>query len=239
MAKQTNQFSLGAFELLPDGSYRKKKTVEQPRDIKKFVSPFAEGEIKFILGDKTFQDDSSTALGLSVIKQKKQVYFKNQDIKQVYADAEANGYIYIPGNVPSLKNSKQIFTNKKTGKSFITSSDLCKKYIEDKKMHLMTFKPRFLKLIEGKSYPLTIQFFFIRDKHKSFDYGNITQIVLDCMTGNAYYPPTRDKLVNAERKAKRESFRWIEDDDADHLVPDYSAGYGYDPKLAGVIIRVL
>jgi len=34
MAKQTNQFSLDAFEQLPDGSYRKKKTVEQPRDIK-------------------------------------------------------------------------------------------------------------------------------------------------------------------------------------------------------------
>jgi hypothetical protein len=234
MAKNINQFNLEGFEQLPDGSFRKKKTVEQPRNIK--VKTLLE---RLLPMENAFHKAMQKNQGHIEEAKKKQVYFKNQDIKQVYADAESNGYIYIPGNVPSLKNSKQIFTNKKTGKSFISSSELCKKYIEDKKTHLMTFKPRFLKLIEGKSYPLTIQFFFIRDKHKPFDYGNITQIVLDCMTGNAYYPPTKDKIINAERKIKRGRIRWIEDDDADHLIPNYAAGYGYDPKLAGVIIKVL
>ncbi len=235
MSKGT-QFTLDGFGQNSDGSWSKKKTVEQPRNKqivadKEVVKAFKNVTIADFTKPYTFKD--------KIIKKKKEVYFKNQDIKQVYADAESNGYIYIPGNVPSLKNSKQIFTNKKTGKSFITSSELCKEYIEQKKTHFMTFKPRFLKLIEGKPYPLTIQFFFIRDKHKSFDYGNITQILLDCMTGNAYYPPTKDKVVNAERKVKRQNFAWVEDDDADHIVPNYATGYGYDPKLAGVIIKVL
>ncbi len=93
-------------------------------------------------------------------------------------------------------------------------------------------------MIEGKEYPLTIKLIFIRDKRKSFDYGNISQGVLDCMTGSAYYPKTKDKIINAERNKKRESFAWVIDDDADHIIPDYSEGYGYDPKLAGVIIKI-
>jgi Holliday junction resolvase RusA-like endonuclease len=40
MTKQTNQFSLDAFEQLPDGSYRKKKTVEQPRDVRNYQPEF-------------------------------------------------------------------------------------------------------------------------------------------------------------------------------------------------------
>ena len=81
--------------------------------------------------------------------------------------------------------------------------------------------------------------FVRRALREAFEYGNKTQINLDCMTGNAYYPPTKDKVVNAERKAKRNNFAWVEDDDADHIIPNYAAGYGYDPKLSGVIIKVL
>ncbi len=222
-------FNLDNFSINPDGSYSKKTSVLQPRDA---IKAFKNATIADFTKPYTFKE--------KIIKKKTtEVYFKNKDIKQVYAEAETGNYIYIPGNVPSLKNSKQIFTNKQTGKQFITSSELCKEYFEKTKIHWITFKPRFLKMIEGKAYPLTVKLIFIRDKHKSFDYGNISQAVLDCMTGSAYYPKTKDKIINAERNKKRESFAWVVDDDADHIIPNYSEMYGYDPKLAGVIIKVV
>lgn len=221
--------SLGLEEISP-GNWQKPKTVLQPRDKALIVKEGS--DIHEILL-------SSSALKKSPAKkEKKHVYFKNQDIKQVYADAEQNGHIYIPGNVPSLKNGKQIFKTG-SGRPFITSSNLCKTYIADKKIHYAMFRSRFLKLIEDKPFPITVRFIFIRDKHKAFDYGNITQIVLDCMSGSAYYPKKRSKEDNLKVDALRKAFAWIPDDDADHLVPEYAEGYGYDPKLAGVIIKVL
>lgn len=173
-------------------------------------------------------------------KKSTEVYFKNMTITDVFEQAEKEGFIFIPLNVPSLKNSKQMFKNKRTGKNFVTSSDLCKEYISNTKIHWLMFKSRFLKMIEGKEFPLTIQLFFIRDQHRAFDYGNISQIVWDCMSGSAYFPKVRkNKELNQIRNKQRKEFSWIDDDDADHLIPDFSSGYGYDPKLPGVIIKVL
>lgn len=173
-------------------------------------------------------------------KKRTEVYFKNMTITDVFEQAEKEGFIFIPLNVPSLKNSKQMFKNKRTGKNFVTSSDLCKEYVSNTKIHWLMFKSRFLKMIEGKEFPLTIQLFFIRDQHRAFDYGNISQIVWDCMSGSAYFPKVRkNKELNQIRNKQRKEFSWIDDDDADHLIPDFSSGYGYDPKLPGVIIKVL
>jgi len=206
------QFDLNNFTKNPDGTYTKKKSEMQPREsVKKPV-------VKDV--------------------DKKQPFFKGKNIREVYEEATQKGYIYIPGNVPSLKNGKQIFTNKTSGKSFISSSDLCKEYIKDKKIHFINNRSRFLEMIKDKPLPITLSLFFIRDKHKSFDYGNISQIVLDCITGNAYYPKIRDKEKKKLNDLQRASFAWIKDDDADHIIPDYSEGYGYDEKLAGVIIKV-
>ena len=227
---------LGLVEISP-GKYQKKKTVLQPREVKPYehvtgqqvaeLTGTAKAEI--VVGDDGWWNYKP---------EKKTVYFKNQDIKQVFAEAEERGYIYIPGNVPSLKNGKQIFKTK-SGKPFISSSNLCKDYIANKKIHYTMFKSRFLKMIENKPFPITVRFIFIRDKHKAFDYGNINQIVLDCMTGSAYYPKKKNKIDNAKNNALRKAIAWIPDDDADHLVPEYAEGYGYDPKLAGVIIKVI
>lgn len=207
------QFDLNNFTKNTDGTYTK-KSAGQPRELAK----------KFSI-NKPLED-------------KKQPFFKGKNIREVYEEANKKGYIYIPGNVPSLKNGKQIFTNKTTGKSFISSSDLCKEYIKNTKIHWINNRSRFLEMIKDKPLPITLSLFFIRDKHKSFDYGNISQIVLDCITGNAYYPRIRDKEKKKLNDLQRASFAWIKDDDADHIIPDYSAGYGYDEKLAGVIIKV-
>lgn len=209
------QFDLSNFNRNSDGSYTKKTTVPQPRDMESLVKKMVPLQVEM---DKTIAKIDSAARKTK--KQKKiesPVYFKNKDIKDVFADAHENNYIYIPGNVPSLKNSKQLFINKKTGKQFISSSDLCKRYVKETRSNWQVFKYKFLKMIEGKEKPYKIRFIFIRDKHKAFDYINAAQMPLDLMQEHG----------------------WIEDDDNRHIIPDFSEGFGYDPKLAGVIIKVI
>lgn len=242
--------------LQPDGSYKKPKTTLQPREMKPlFPSQIDTRKTYELTGtlhtefetltDKSFRVKQKS-LTENVIKKPKKVkapaepvHFKGMNITDVYADATANDYIFLKRNVPSLKNSKQIFKNKKTGKHFITSSALCKKYIKQTEMHWRTFRPKFLKMIEGKSKPYRVQFFFVRDKHKDFDLGNASEICLDCMTGNAYFPHVKDKLINAKNVESRKQIAWLEDDNARIVIPNYDRGFGFDPKMAGVIIRVL
>ena len=200
-----------------DGNYSRPKTRMQPRDkVKSQVDNFLPmTNCKVITSSgTTIRPDSPLA---KIKKKVDPVHFNGMDIQDVYAQCEREGTIFIPGNVPSLKNSKQIFVNKKTGKSFITSSALYKKYVKESDIHWRIFKPAFLKMIEGKSLPYTIQFFFIRDKHKAFDYVNISQGPLDLMQAHG----------------------WLENDDNRNVIPDFSCGYGYDPKLAGTIIKIL
>jgi len=143
------------------------------------------------------------------------VFFKHLHLLDVFKMAEEGKYIFIPGNVPSLKNSKQLFKNKHTGKTFISSSQLCKDYIVSSKIHYGLFKARFIQMIDGKDKPYKIEFTFIRDSHRKFDYINVSQIVLDLMVQNG----------------------WIVDDNNTEIIPVFS-DYGYDPKLPGVIIKV-
>jgi len=172
-------------------------------------------------------------------KKRTEVYFKNMALTDVLEMAERDGFIFIPGNVPSLKNGKQLFKNKKTGKNFVTSSDLCKSYVDNSKIQWLMYRSKFKEMIKDKPYPLKIRLIFIRDQHKSFDYGNISQMIWDCISGSIYFKRTKNKELNKLITKRRLEFSWIDDDDADHLIPDFSEGYGYDPKLPGVIIKVL
>ncbi|MGL5231909.1 MAG: hypothetical protein ACRC7W_01075 [Fusobacteriaceae bacterium] len=124
--------------------------------------------------------------------------------------------IYIQGNVASLKNSKQMFLNKKTGKMFITSSDLVKTYKKDTSYFWLKNKSNFLKLIKDKEKPLKIGFYFIRKDKRKFDYINIAQLPLDLM----------------------QEYGWVEDDDMTNVIPVF-IGYEVNKDKAGVVIRVL
>lgn len=225
------QFDLKNFKRLPDGTYQKISN-PQPRDLQPKVS------VKVILQPTNIEFESGKAKPTKV-KPVQHVYFSGMDIQDVYAQCEREGTIFIKGNVPSFKNSKQLFKNKKTGKNFITSSDLCKEYVESTEIHWRVFRGKFLEMIKEKQPPYKIQLFFVRDQHRQFDFGNVSEIIWDCMTGSAYYPKVKNKLVNAQRTKQRKEIAWIEDDNCDMVCPDYSAGYGYDPKMAGVIIKVL
>ena len=172
-------------------------------------------------------------------KKKDAVYWPNFTLKEVLELSQREGFIFVPGDVPSLKNAKQLYKNKKTGKNFITSSDVCKLYVEETRMYWNMYRHRFKEMIKDKPYPLTIQLIFIRSEKRAFDYGNIAQIVWDCMSGSIYYKKTKNKELNKVINKQRLEFAWIDDDDCDHLIPNFAAGYGYDPKLPGVIIKVL
>lgn len=187
----------------PDGTYQKPSN-PQPRIL-----------VKTIVHPTNIEFESGKAPKKKEPAQK--VYFNHMDIQDVFAQCDRDNAIFIPGNVPSFKNSKQLFKNKKTGKTFVSSSDLCKKYVEQTDIHWRVFKPRFLEMIAGKTKPYKIQFFFIRDRHNSWDYINVAQGPLDLM----------------------QQFGWIENDDSKNVIPDFNNGFGYDKKLPGLIIKVL
>lgn len=131
--------------------------------------------------------------------------------------APAANCIFIPGDVPSSKNSKQIFRNKKTDKPFITDSAVAKRYRKEVSAFYKQHTTDWNKLISGKPLPLRVQFYFIRKTKQRFDYSNIVQLVQDLMV----------------------EYGWISDDNSDVLIPDFSAGYECDKNRPGVIIKPL
>lgn len=125
--------------------------------------------------------------------------------------------IYIEGNIPSLKNSKQIFKNARTGKMFITSSKTVKKYMEvygSQWENEKTIK-KFKELVRGLKKPYRVGFYFIRDSKRKFDYINALQLPLDLMTANG----------------------WIDDDNCDEIIP-VILGYEVDKTNPGIRIEV-
>ena len=69
--------------------------------------------------------------------------------------------IFIPGNVPSSKNSKRW-----TGKMLINSKTVMN-YIKESKGYYLEYKNQFKKELKQHEYPVKISFKFIRkSKHK-------------------------------------------------------------------------
>ncbi|MBR8701664.1 MULTISPECIES: hypothetical protein [unclassified Fusobacterium] len=120
--------------------------------------------------------------------------------------------IFISGNVPSSKNSKQW-----TGKCLINSKTV-QKYL---KLYAYQFQlPRnrneFKHKLEGKEKPYKIGFYFVRDSKRRFDYINVCQLPCDLMT----------------------EYQWIDDDNANEIIPVF-LGYEVDKNNPGVRIEVL
>ena len=104
--------------------------------------------------------------------------------------------IFIPGNVPSSKNSR-INTTKgsfasKTVKSYLnslgiqsysSSKKLVKGYVNKPNL-IENLREDFLKQTSGKQLPLEIGFHFVRDSKRKFDFHNIIQVVLDLLTAH-------------------------------------------------------
>lgn len=115
--------------------------------------------------------------------------------------------IFIPGNVPSSKNSKiktekGVFHSKTVRKylSFLGISHFStsKKEVKHLKTKESIFKDQVEKL-KGQlgEPPHRIGFHFVRDSRRSFDFHNAVQIIADLLV----------------------SYNIIEDDDMDHFIP--------------------
>jgi hypothetical protein len=145
---------------------------------------------------------------------------------------------FIPGNVPSLKNSKVktskgIFPSKTVSKylkSFgISSYSSEKKTVSIKKTFkgnrfIDYFKEEELNRINQlrqENIPICIGFHFIRDSKRRFDFGNACQIICDLMT----------------------AYDIIEDDNMNCLIPFpimvNDRWFSYDKENPGVLIKVI
>ena len=123
--------------------------------------------------------------------------------------------IFIAGNTPSSKNSKQ-FVTLKTGKTLLINSKTVQKYIKESKADWLINKNKFLKMLKGKEKPYKIELYFIRDTKRKFDYINAAQIIFDLM----------------------QEYGYIEDDDSQNIIPIFK-GFEVDKLNAGVEINVL
>lgn len=118
--------------------------------------------------------------------------------------------IFIKGNVPSSKNSRQW-----TGK-YLIMSKTCQKYIKYSQDEWFKNYSKFQEMIKGKEKPYKVGFYFIRDSRRAFDYINALQLPLDLM----------------------QDFAWIDDDNMENVIP-IILGYEVDKENTGVRIEVL
>ena len=107
-----------------------------------------------------------------------------------------NELIFIPGNVPSSKNSRintkhgsfasktvKTYLNSLGIQSYSSSKKLVKGYVNKPNL-IENLREDFLKQTSGKQLPLEIGFHFVRDSKRKFDFHNIIQVVLDLLTAH-------------------------------------------------------
>ena len=118
--------------------------------------------------------------------------------------------IFIPGNVPSSKNSKQW-----TGKRLINSKTT-QEYIKQSEPYYRHYTEHFKQVCSQKSKPYMVSFKFIRGSRHKFDYINPCQTVQDLM----------------------KTYGWIDDDNCDEIIPFFEP-YEYNKENPGVYITLL
>lgn len=122
--------------------------------------------------------------------------------------------IFIPGSVPSSKNSRRIV------KGGTIASKAVYKYRKESKQFWEKYKSEFIKLLQGRTPPYEIGFYFVKKTSHKFDWINPCQTV-------------QDEMVK---------YDWIEDDNIEVMVPfpfkidgEY---FHFDSKNPGVYIYV-
>lgn len=118
--------------------------------------------------------------------------------------------IYIPGNVPSSKNSRNIYNGR------LVDSKSTRTYKKNTEIIYKMKKAEFHKLLEGLEPPYRVAFYFVRKTRRKSDYSNIVQVVQDLMV----------------------KYDWVEDDNYEILIPVF-LGFKVDKEKAGVYIWVM
>lgn len=126
------------------------------------------------------------------------------------------GIFFIPGAVPSSKNSRVL-----TRSGLFIASKATQKYRKTTAAYWLMHKPAFKAELVAKAKPIIIGLHFVRASKHKWDFINPAQTIQDEMT-----------------KAG-----WIEDDNVDEIlpVPLYINGsyWSYNKTNAGVYIAVL
>jgi len=126
--------------------------------------------------------------------------------------------IFIPYDVSSLKNSKQIvpYMDRDGHPKFsLQPSKACRTYKKAASPYWISARDAFEEKLKGLSFPLVIGFYFIRRRNDEFDYHNMVQYPLDLM---------RD-------------FGWIPDDSNLYTI-GFPMGHEIEPKCPGVAVFV-
>jgi hypothetical protein len=135
--------------------------------------------------------------------------------------------IFIPHNVASSKNSKEIISLPIKGQSrckccgnmkrrpMLTDSKTTKAYKKATEGYYLANKVAFKNLIKDLEPPYKISFRFVRGSKHKFDYINAAQVVQDLMVKHG----------------------WLEDDNCTFLIPSFEP-FEYDKENAGVYISL-
>ena len=143
--------------------------------------------------------------------------------------------IFIPHNVPSLKNSKTATTvgKGKNKRSTLVHSPAVRKYLQKigvKKYSTRSgvenyvnrpnlFRDSIGGYFHGVPVPVIVKFHFIRDSKRKFDFHNAVQIIADLLVAHGF----------------------IEDDNMDYFIPvpmrSNGQWYSVDPKNPGVYLK--
>lgn len=122
----------------------------------------------------------------------------NQQTENLLCGTHNNKEIFIPFNVPSLKNSKVktsrgIFASK-TVKKYLTLLGL-QRYSSSKKEVVgyakrpnlfAQIKEPFGDLVKDAKSPFLLGFHFVRDSKRDFDFNNATQIIQDLLVAHDF-----------------------------------------------------
>lgn len=117
--------------------------------------------------------------------------------------------IFIPGSVPSLKNSKVktkrgIFSSPTVNKyirklgiqSFSSSKKLVKGYVDKTKPNLIeAVREEFEKMKKGKGDPIFIGYHQVRKTKSLFDFSNSVELVQDLFTAHDFIEDDNVKYV--------------------------------------------
>ena len=134
-------------------------------------------------------------------------------IEETLAACHQDGKIFIPGEVPSKKNSKQIVH--KGGRPILISSDFTKYYERNAMIFYNVMRSNWMAMIRDKEPPYSVEFTLARRTSQRFDYLNLGQIIQDMMV----------------------SGKWVEDDNSNFIIPLF--GKAYKSELFGVWIRTV
>ena len=95
-------------------------------------------------------------------------------------------HVFIPGEVPSSKNSKRIVKVGKHPK--IIDSKATMAYRKSTKDYFSSLLNDWLALTGNREYPLVIYYYLIRQTKRKFDFHNAIQIVADLGTDSGWWP---------------------------------------------------